>query len=325
MQLVRGSRRSRGGKVSLSLLVAPVLALVLIVRRVEAAASFDDVRVAAEAGSRALSRDVEAMYQQNEPDVGEACAQTCTAYSSCGLYLPGLECDERYGSSDGCSCQGRAVSLSQSGVRTAAETDGPDSFASVCAFDGIDGIFRDVMELSDSDTTLPDRPDEGVGALRLAMFGANDGTYAQFPSSSWPGSRELSQDRDTCSPYEARGRPWYAASASPPKTLAIVLDASGSMTEEALEMARQVGTHLIDMLSFGDSAGLFVWEGDRVQEYHIRRATSLGKLQLRNLVRSVRLWEDFDDDGFIPVMEAVRELPEMHTGVRLSSDLRDCC
>ena len=63
------------------------------------------------------------------------------------------------------------------------------------------------------------------------------GNYIQ-----WPGMQD-------CSEYDPRYRPWYAAAASGPKDVVIVIDTSGSMSGTREAMARSAASMVVDTLT----------------------------------------------------------------------------
>ena len=75
------------------------------------------------------------------------------------------------------------------------------------------------------------------------------GNYVQ-----WPGMED-------CAEYDPRYRPWYAAAASGPKDVVLVIDCSGSMAGELNRMAKAAATMVVDTLTSADYVAVIKYSG----------------------------------------------------------------
>jgi len=78
------------------------------------------------------------------------------------------------------------------------------------------------------------------------------GNYMQWPGVQW-----------CASDYDPRFRPWYAAAASGPKSMVIVIDQSGSMQKQGrMALARTAATQVVDTLTEADVASVVRFSSD---------------------------------------------------------------
>ena len=73
-------------------------------------------------------------------------------------------------------------------------------------------------------------------------FGSREGMFCIFPGCHWP----------TCGDFDLRCCPWYNAASLGPKNVVLVLDTSGSMKGQRLELLQQAVIHVIDILTVSD-------------------------------------------------------------------------
>jgi von Willebrand factor type A domain len=85
----------------------------------------------------------------------------------------------------------------------------------------------------------------GVQAPSM-YFGSQEGMFRIFPG----------RHRSTCGDFDPRLRPWYIAASSGPKNVVLVLDTSGSMQGQRLELLKQAVTRVIDTLTVSDRVAI---------------------------------------------------------------------
>ena len=101
------------------------------------------------------------------------------------------------------------------------------------------------------------------------------GNYVQ-----WPGMED-------CKAYDPRYRPWYAAAASGPKDVVLVIDTSGSMDGALNAMAKQAATMVIDTLTEVDYVTIVKYSS-RASAYSntLVKATTATKADLKTWIDS---------------------------------------
>ena len=101
------------------------------------------------------------------------------------------------------------------------------------------------------------------------------GNYVQ-----WPGMED-------CKAYDPRYRPWYAAAASGPKDVVLVIDTSGSMAGALNAMAKQAATMVIDTLTEVDYVTIVKYSS-RASAYSntLVKATTATKADLKTWIDS---------------------------------------
>ena len=116
-------------------------------------------------------------------------------------------------------------------TRPGTSTTSKDATTDQCLADIVTSSFTRIA----AKESKPDR----VG---YEYYGSQSlGNYVQ-----WPGMKD-------CAAYDPRYRPWYAAAASGPKDVILVIDTSGSMNSGGLdELARAAATMVIDTLTEAD-------------------------------------------------------------------------
>ncbi|XP_061394784.1 voltage-dependent calcium channel subunit alpha-2/delta-3 [Musca vetustissima] len=108
--------------------------------------------------------------------------------------------------------------------------------------ENLDQIFRDNYK---NDPTLS-----------WQFFGSSTGFMRQFPASKWK--------MEPVDLYDCRLRPWYMEAATSPKDVIILLDSSGSMMGQRLDIAKHVVYTILDTLGTNDFVNIFTFS-DKVK------------------------------------------------------------
>ncbi|XP_013110373.1 voltage-dependent calcium channel subunit alpha-2/delta-3 isoform X4 [Stomoxys calcitrans] len=108
--------------------------------------------------------------------------------------------------------------------------------------ENLDQIFRDNYK---NDPTLS-----------WQFFGSSTGFMRQFPASKWK--------MEPVDLYDCRLRPWYMEAATSPKDVIILLDSSGSMMGQRLDIAKHVVNTILDTLGTNDFVNIFTFS-DKVK------------------------------------------------------------
>ncbi|KAL9902927.1 voltage-dependent calcium channel subunit alpha-2/delta-3 isoform X2 [Glossina fuscipes] len=106
--------------------------------------------------------------------------------------------------------------------------------------ENLDQIFRDNYK---KDPTLS-----------WQFFGSSTGFMRQFPASKWK--------TEPVDLYDCRLRSWFMEAATSPKDVIILLDGSGSMTGQRLDIAKHVVNTLLDTLGTNDFVNIFTFGDD---------------------------------------------------------------
>merc|ERR1719223_2231941 len=88
--------------------------------------------------------------------------------------------------------------------------------------------------------------------------------------------------------FDPRFRPWYAGAVSGPRDLVLVIDTSGSMTGERIEMARRAVLLALKTLTWVDYVSIVLFSDYVKDRYSTKlvRATEEEKVRLANWVSS---------------------------------------
>lgn len=108
--------------------------------------------------------------------------------------------------------------------------------------ENLDQIFRDNYK---NDPTLS-----------WQFFGSSTGFMRQFPASKWK--------MEPVDLYDCRLRSWYMEAATSPKDVIILLDSSGSMMGQRLDIAKHVVYTILDTLGTNDFVNIFTFS-DKVK------------------------------------------------------------
>ena len=76
----------------------------------------------------------------------------------------------------------------------------------------------------------------------------------QFPASKWK--------QEPVDLYDCRLRSWYMEAANSPKDIIILMDGSGSMTGQRLDIAKHVVKTILDTLGTNDFVNIFTFGKD---------------------------------------------------------------
>ncbi|XP_023033744.1 voltage-dependent calcium channel subunit alpha-2/delta-3 isoform X1 [Drosophila willistoni] len=105
--------------------------------------------------------------------------------------------------------------------------------------ENLDQIFRDNYK---NDPTLS-----------WQFFGSSTGFMRQFPASKW--KKDVPVDL-----YDCRLRSWYMEAATSPKDIVILMDGSGSMLGQRLDIAKHVVNTILDTLGTNDFVNIFTFD-----------------------------------------------------------------
>ena len=86
-------------------------------------------------------------------------------------------------------------------------------------------------------------------------FGSQHGPFRIYPG----------MGRDQCGEFDPRVRPWYVAASSGPKNVIMVLDKSGSMQGQRMELLKSAAKRVVNTLSVADRVALIAFDSE-VQE-----------------------------------------------------------
>ena len=78
------------------------------------------------------------------------------------------------------------------------------------------------------------------------FFGSQEGMFRISPGRQWA----------TCGTYDPRIRPWYIAASSGPKNIILVLDTSGSMSGQRIELLKTAAIRVVETLTVGDRVAI---------------------------------------------------------------------
>ncbi|XP_060654964.1 LOW QUALITY PROTEIN: voltage-dependent calcium channel subunit alpha-2/delta-3 [Drosophila nasuta] len=105
--------------------------------------------------------------------------------------------------------------------------------------ENLDQIFRDNYKNDPS--------------LSWQFFGSSTGFMRQFPASKW--KKDVPVDL-----YDCRFRSWYMEAATSPKDIIILLDKSGSMLGQRLDIAKHVVNTILDTLGTNDFVNILTFD-----------------------------------------------------------------
>ncbi|XP_016957389.1 voltage-dependent calcium channel subunit alpha-2/delta-3 isoform X4 [Drosophila biarmipes] len=114
----------------------------------------------------------------------------------------------------------------------------PDVIKAIQWSENLDQIFRDNYK---NDPTLS-----------WQFFGSSTGFMRQFPASKW--RKDVPVDL-----YDCRLRSWYMEAATSPKDIVILMDGSGSMLGQRLDIAKHVVNTILDTLGTNDFVNIFTF------------------------------------------------------------------
>ncbi|XP_017029927.1 voltage-dependent calcium channel subunit alpha-2/delta-3 isoform X6 [Drosophila kikkawai] len=115
----------------------------------------------------------------------------------------------------------------------------PDVIKAIQWSENLDQIFRDNYK---NDPTLS-----------WQFFGSSTGFMRQFPASKW--NKDVPVDL-----YDCRLRSWYMEAATSPKDIIILMDGSGSMLGQRLDIAKHVVNTILDTLGTNDFVNIFTFD-----------------------------------------------------------------
>lgn len=92
--------------------------------------------------------------------------------------------------------------------------------------------------------------------LSWQFYGSSTGFMRQFPASKWK--------QEPVDLYDCRLRSWYMEAATSPKDIIILMDGSGSMMGQRLDIAKHVVNTILDTLGTNDFVNIFTF-GEEVK------------------------------------------------------------
>jgi von Willebrand factor type A domain len=194
-----------------------------------------------------FAREVESQYQNR---CNEISLQECSQgnYDECSSLLPNQICpggedlnNARCG--DGISCSA-FWDYSVSNVRLHRDLTGADGrnptdksvIETICFTQQLDEYF--LQQRSDQEQYW-----KSIGSRTPQMyFGSRNGAFRIYPA----------RHSEVCGDYDPRLRPWYVAASSGPKNLVLVLDTSGSMEGERLDLMKKAAKQVVNTMTVAD-------------------------------------------------------------------------
>ena len=94
-------------------------------------------------------------------------------------------------------------------------------------------------------------------------FGSHNGLFRQLPATA----------KEECGIYDPRKRPWFVAASSGPKDVVIVLDVSGSMSNNGrMDLAQKAAITVVETLTISDRVAVIAFSD---YAYQVHRGTDL--------------------------------------------------
>jgi uncharacterized protein YegL len=206
--------------------------------------------------------------EDNEIELRSATNLDCSTPSSC----PCLKCSN--GSDASAVFGNQSITLGSTTYTTragaATTPDTPAAKKDVCLAGIVGEAFMRVA-------AAEARPDQRLGYL---YGGLQDlGTYMQWPGVQW-----------CTKTYDPRFRPWYAAAASGPKDVIIVIDQSGSMrSQQRMDLAIAAGKKVIDTLTEADFATVIAFSSNaNAASSKLLQATEANKKTLEAFIGGLK-------------------------------------
>eukprot|EP00811_Abedinium_folium_P037004 NODE_965_length_2669_cov_11.974036.p1 GENE.NODE_965_length_2669_cov_11.974036~~NODE_965_length_2669_cov_11.974036.p1 ORF type:complete len:710 (+),score=138.91 NODE_965_length_2669_cov_11.974036:71-2200(+) len=166
--------------------------------------------------------------------------EDCYGADTCALTTPGINCSVAFGDTQGCSCEGRAISLDSLVYKFVPGLADSAKKNQICWSQTVVSEMQDLYQSSDS-------------ALKWIYAGMNDGTIINYPGFIWGGWEETAEEGYCSGSYDVRLRPWYIAGASGSKNVVLIIDTSGSMdSNNRISAAQLAAASVIDGLSHAD-------------------------------------------------------------------------
>ncbi|XP_049817631.1 voltage-dependent calcium channel subunit alpha-2/delta-3 isoform X1 [Aethina tumida] len=101
---------------------------------------------------------------------------------------------------------------------------------------------------------------EGDPSLSWQFFGSSQGFLRRYPGIAWPPedmSTVWQRPRNNRNIYDFRSSAWYVDAATSPKDIVILVDSSGSMTGNRVNLARATAEAILDTLSDNDFVNVY--------------------------------------------------------------------
>ena len=229
-----------------SLIAAPLLSIPMM--HVKAGeAEFEALVARLENDVITFAREVESLYQNRCTEIS---LQECSGgnYDECSSLLPNQVCPggedlniEQCG--DGITCSALwDYSVSTVAIpKELASTDGRNPsdnsiIETICFTQQLDQFFL-------QQHTEQEQFWNSIGSSTPQLhFGSKNGAFRIYPA----------RHRETCGEYDPRLRPWYIAASSGPKNLVLVVDTSGSMKGERLDLMKKAAKQVVNTMTVAD-------------------------------------------------------------------------
>ena len=205
--------------------------------------SLNDTIAAKAAHSVNFATEIEELFTAYQNTYSTA---SCTRVDTCGASLPGGACDVNFGATEGCACGGRAVDK-ENAVQFAnpADVDATDAMNAACYTQGLEAYAKAQAAADPS--------------LKWQYFGSQEGVLVNYPGFTWGDCAG--------STYDPRVRPWFVAGATGPKDLVLVLDTSGSMSNEGrLGNMQAAAAAIVDSLTNFDYVNVVSFSSDAASQ-----------------------------------------------------------
>ncbi|XP_055909802.1 voltage-dependent calcium channel subunit alpha-2/delta-3 isoform X2 [Eupeodes corollae] len=163
------------------------------------------------------------------------------------------------------------ISLSSVHVPTNVYDRASEVIQAIKWSENLDQIFRDNYK---NDPTLS-----------WQFYGSASGFMRQFPASKWK--------QDPVDLYDCRLRSWFIEAATSPKDIVILMDSSGSMKGQRLDIAKHVVRTILDTLGPNDFVNIFTFGEDvkpvvRCFEDYLVQATLGNVRELKEAIELVK-------------------------------------
>lgn len=222
---------------------AALLSLLSLAARAQANAQLEAIMRQMEEMTVDLRDEVEAQYARRCALSDASCRRA--AYDGCVTeYSAAASCESEFVKIPECGSCGAVFDFSTTNVRIpkAGMSNGPGSSPATAS-------LKETVCFTNALSPFMVRQAEEVqqggvfNEIPQTYFGAHNGLFRYFPA----------RQTGVCGSYDPRVRPWFTAASSGPKDVILVLDTSGSMTQQGRwEIAKQAAKAVLHSLSIAD-------------------------------------------------------------------------